>query len=424
METEIINGQKINIINNILSHMKKKGISKSELAKQIGWSVSKTSKIFSTEPDSQKINISDLIAIGIALECNPMLFMLGNDEFYTRAHSNSIHDIFCSFNSPNEHDCIHKITSDLPDIISFYLDLKNTSMKVFLKVRSKDSSSFEENTYPRVIVQENGVGSLYGQDISVGYWFKEDLSGVYLAINYSDTDTCIKNEQDSLSTLKERVSTFKRFISETENDLSIELCAKSNARFEAGMIKTQYYDFENIPSEDILRNDLRLFYEIYKKLLNICVLRVKRNYLAHGTPLKTENIQLIQQQLIDASSLDKYLDIKPGPQRSYYNALAREKYKCEVNPDHMTFLNVKNNQPYMEAMPLIPLSSQCDYKVSLRAQENICCLCPECKAKLTYADNTTREDMIVRLYDKHKQKLKSIGISITLKQLLDYYHIK
>ena len=78
----------------ILSHMKKKGISKSELAKQIGWSVSKTSKIFSTEPDSQKINISDLIAIGIALECNPMLFMLGNDEFYTRAHSNSIHDIF------------------------------------------------------------------------------------------------------------------------------------------------------------------------------------------------------------------------------------------------------------------------------------------------------------------------------------------
>ena len=67
METEIINGQKINIINNILSHMKKKGISKSELAKQIGWSVSKTSKIFSTEPDSQKINISDLIAIGIAL---------------------------------------------------------------------------------------------------------------------------------------------------------------------------------------------------------------------------------------------------------------------------------------------------------------------------------------------------------------------
>ena len=250
------------------------------------------------------------------------------------------------------------------------------------------------------------------------------MSGVYLAINYSDTDTCIKNEQDSLSTLKERVSTFKRFISETENDLSIELCAKSNARFEAGMIKTQYYDFENIPSEDILRNDLRLFYEIYKKLLNICVLRVKRNYLAHGTPLKTENIQLIQQQLIDASSLDKYLDIKPGPQRSYYNALAREKYKCEVNPDHTTFLNVKNNQPYMEAMPLIPLSSQCDYKVSLRAQENICCLCPECKAKLTYADNTTREDMIVRLYDKHKQKLKSIGISITLKQLLDYYHIK
>ena len=165
---------------------------------------------------------------------------------------------------------------------------------------------------------------------------------------------------------------------------------------------------------------MRLFYEIYKKLLNICVLRVKRNYLAHGTPLKTENIQLIQQQLIDASSLDKYLDIKPGPQRSYYNALAREKYKCEVNPDHTTFLNVKNNQPYMEAMPLIPLSSQCDYKVSLRAQENICCLCPECKAKLTYADNTTREDMIVRLYDKHKQKLKSIGISITLKQLLDY----
>lgn len=426
MEIEIINEQKINIINNILSQMEKKGISKSELAQKIGWPVSKISKIFSTEPDGQKININDLIAIGIALECNPMLFMLGNDEFYNRAHSNSIHGIFTSIGSSKEYktDFIHNVQSNLPEFINSYLDLKNTSMKVFLKVKSKDLSSFEENTYPRVIIQENGVGSLYGQDISVGYWFKEDLTGVYLAINYSDTDTCIKNEQDSLSTLKERVFTFKRFINETENSSSIELCAKSNARFEAGMIKTQYYDFENVPPEDILRNDLRLFYEIYKKLLNICVLRVKRNYLAHGTPLKTENIQLIQQQLIDASSLDKYLDIKPGPQRSYYNALAREKYKCEVNPDHTTFLNVKNNQPYMEAMPLIPLSSQCDYKVSLRAQENICCLCPECKAKLTYADNTTREDMIVRLYDKHKQKLKSIGISITLKQLLDYYHIK
>lgn len=419
------------VIQRIETQIQKRGYKKSDLANNLGWSPSKISKIFSLD---QKLTVDDLIAIGIELRCNPALFLLGEEEINMRIEGKTLHDIFSHVRNNDGYcgDFLEKVKNEIPLIMRVYLDLDDETTEVKVKVRKKginrnQISGVVPGSLPRVVINDNSVGSLYGKEITVGYWFMEDLSGVYLAINYNSDESNPANEFESRKTILNRTLFFRGLLGESSKRCNYENFGKKDdpksQRYEDGMIKVISYQFDNLPKEEDLKADLIRFYDDYKKLLKVSVSRVKRNYLCHNSVVDTKELAQSLENLQSDGEINWEKTIKRGPQRSLYNALERENYQCEIDRTHETFIQEKNGKQYMEAIHLIPLSANDDFKYSLRVEANVCCLCPNCSAKLRYSSNEEKQDLLMMLYLKHKEGLKASGIEITPMQLLKYYGI-
>lgn len=106
------------------------------------------------------------------------------------------------------------------------------------------------------------------------YLFQEDMEGVYLSLNQGMTE--IKNQNGSNKTkeiLRSKAIEFREKLGEYPDLLkSIDLKAinsPSNSVFyEEGNIYAKYYDLENLPSDNIFINDLKMFLNLYDSIVD------------------------------------------------------------------------------------------------------------------------------------------------------------
>ena len=96
--------------------------------------------------------------------------------------------------------------------------------------------------------------------------------------------------------------------------------------------------------------------------------------------------------------------------------LQRENYKCENDSSHKTFRDIEG-KTYMEVVPLIPFLSKKQFGEEVFSADNGVCLCPTCKAKMKYGTLVDREDMIYRLFKKHRKAMNDREIKVTLAQV-------
>lgn len=104
------------------------------------------------------------------------------------------------------------------------------------------------------------------------------------------------------------------------------------------------------------------------------------------------------------------------------HALIESEFKCEMDCKHGTFIRKSNGQPYLECHHLIPLCFQHNSKFkncNLDVPENIVILCSTCHNEIHYGKNN--KDLIKQLYKERLNKIKSVGINITLNELCDLY---
>ena len=71
----------------------------------------------------------------------------------------------------------------------------------------------------------------------------------------------------------------------------------------------------------------------------------------------------------------------------------------------------------MEVVPLIPFLSKKQFGEEVFSADNGVCLCPTCKAKMKYGTLVDREDMIYRLFKKHRKAMNDREIKVTLAQV-------
>ena len=103
------------------------------------------------------------------------------------------------------------------------------------------------------------------------------------------------------------------------------------------------------------------------------------------------------------------------------NALNHASFKCEIDPQHKTFIRKKDSLPYMEAHHLIPMAFQNEFEYSLDIEENIVSLCSNCHNEIHYGKNN--KELITALYNKREKLLKAKKIDISLEKLLSYYDL-
>ena len=108
------------------------------------------------------------------------------------------------------------------------------------------------------------------------------------------------------------------------------------------------------------------------------------------------------------------------------NALIRADYKCEFDPEHLTFKRKKINVPYTEPHHLIPLQYDDLFEYSLDVEANIVSLCSNCHNQIHYGAEI--EHIIRRLWDKKKDDIEKAGIGVmkngvklTVEMLLSFY---
>lgn len=114
----------------------------------------------------------------------------------------------------------------------------------------------------------------------------------------------------------------------------------------------------------------------------------------------------------------------PRDKQTAINALAHAHYECEctIGEEHPTFVRKKSDKNYTEPHHLVPMSESDKFDVSLDVEENIVSLCSNCHNKIHYGRDA--KEMIMQLYNVRKEALASVGIHVTLPELLEMYNIK
>lgn len=111
----------------------------------------------------------------------------------------------------------------------------------------------------------------------------------------------------------------------------------------------------------------------------------------------------------------------PRDRQTAINALAHAHFKCEFDGAHPTFIRRNSDKPYTEPHHLVPMAFSDRFNVSLDREENIVSLCSNCHNEIHYGRDA--RVLIEKLYDDRIELLGSIGVDITLEELLKMYNV-
>ncbi len=98
--------------------------------------------------------------------------------------------------------------------------------------------------------------------------------------------------------------------------------------------------------------------------------------------------------------------------------LRADKYRCEIDARHKTFVARRNDQLYLEGHHLIPISHQDKFEWSLDVYANIIGLCPNCHRQLHFGKKSEVKDILKGLYDLRAERLVKSGIEVSKDEFL------
>lgn len=290
------------------------------------------------------------------------------------------------------------------------------------------------------------------------YLFKADMTGVYISLNqgwtyfkekYGAKVGRIKINQIA-SLLREQLNTVPRHL----QDESISLATNNDLGkgYENGHIYGRYYDLKNLPEAEEIITDFQSMLITYQEVVN----------LINGRTVKQFNDYLLlskdEKFLEDPENKEEYQDVvnslvrnnmestksieseKPRPRKEPVinkggkeswprsaseaaYALKLSNYKCSIDESHETFISKSTEKSFMELHHLIPMSFQQYFSNDLDRVANIKSLCPNCHRAIHHSNNDKKAELINILYKKSFDKLKEVGIEITLSDLKLFYKI-
>ena len=104
------------------------------------------------------------------------------------------------------------------------------------------------------------------------------------------------------------------------------------------------------------------------------------------------------------------------------NVLSAMGYNCEEDITHCHFSSKATGMNYVEGHHLIPMKYQDEFEYSLDVEANVVSLCVVCHKKLHLASMEEKSEIIKKLYETRKEKLKESSIDISLEDLINLYH--
>ena len=200
------------------------------------------------------------------------------------------------------------------------------------------------------------------------------------------------------------------------------------------LIKSDVYAVDTLTELKTLRDKLFAlpgFIELNTRGNNMYSVGMKQ-YIQFAE-LQVDGIKKIAKKtvnpIVDISKLDvPVAPPKSLPKRREYHwnrdriiveqVLQSDKYLCEVDPKHKTFIARRNDQPYLEGHHLIPLARQKEFKVSLDVYANIIGLCPNCHRQLHFGKQTEIRAILKPIYTARADRFHNSGIILSKDEFL------
>lgn len=145
------------------------------------------------------------------------------------------------------------------------------------------------------------------------------------------------------------------------------------------------------------------------------LLRTKLNINSIHFPTKLPNNYRDKKSTVDVAG---HIVYPRDPKISGY-AINQSGFQCEYDCSHKSFISKRTGKKYLEPHHLIPLSNHNRYNISLDIPENIVVLCSDCHNCVHYGKDSKK--ILTKLYNDKIKELNSIGIKITLAELLKMY---
>lgn len=393
------------IIAMVIELMNDKNISQTELAMRLHWPKSKLSKVLNGQ---QKLTSDDLYnltaALGIA---NPAILMKADvsaidDPFF---HKGLIIDAFQELKDAEEYDEQREIVENkIVCIFSDYLSLASDGRRAIAK-----SNRMSFNFARKAIFEDRGEKLPIGwgimvkdinplvdrtNHITVGLYWNTDRSEICLAVvrkNFSDID-------------RETQELLRKIVDQKDNSWTIGGLAHGFPVIaKHSLICHKVFNISDVGDELEFKGELIKAYDLYSELVSEYMDRVVQGYIESKRKAEVEEKETSRKAAIY--------------RKNNIAALKRSNYTCEISPDHVTFVNPKTGKQYMQAAHLIPIVNQDKVDGNLGDVANICCLCPNCAAKMQFGSDADRQEILTKLYLDHKNDLEKAGITVTLMQV-------
>lgn len=400
------------VVSSLIQEMSGRGIKNVDLSELTGWSTSKISKLLSGK---QAFTDDDLRvwarALGYTLD--PFLDhgvdLRGYDiRKYVRSPMDCI-DRFCEADEEDpEYEAILNI--ELPLAILGVLGVRISDYAVRTHVSSGYGNKEEDECSWIKFWNRNTKDSDLSLPI-VSLWIDGHRDGFALIV-YLD---------GNLNNLAEEVAEVRATMTGMHNDIDFLRKEDANHHWLPAHIVDRAVSFDYWgkdfpqPDEDFFEESLG---EVFKDYCDI-VWELRHIDLIPGVAIFSEPNTSIQMSLwksLVTSSRDAF------KKETVAKVLSEHDYKCEIDPDHKTFLTAAGHQ-YVEAVPLIKLDDGLYLGKGIFEAANILCLCPICAAKLEHGLDEEREGMFIGLHRSHKKALEEVGVKISLGQLLKMYKL-
>ncbi|WP_422361149.1 MrcB family domain-containing protein [Reichenbachiella sp.] len=257
----------------------------------------------------------------------------------------------------------HKFRHHYPDLIQSLLDDKER----YKIVGSSGQGNWAD--CPWIAILDGIITKTPQSGYYPVYLFRSDMKGVYLSLNQGVTQVKEDYKRDAQKVLKLRAEDYRAKLEYNENELThnIQLNSKSsNAKlYEHGNILSKYYPIENIPNDETLRTDLRLFLDLY-------------NELAYLDPGLTDDISNIGFEI-------KKLRLHWRVERSSTLAKKVKKskgYNCEACGLNFMSIYGEIGKDFIEAHHLTPISELDLGNIPLNIETDFAVLCSNCHSMI------------------------------------------
>lgn len=434
-----------------------------EVAEELGWQSSKISKIekglqdptlqdLKLLADYYGVSVEDLFKENVLVETNYNI----KDELLRNAIKKSLEIV--KKIKDEKWKVRAEISKEMKD--DFAKLLPEALEQLVNSSRTYDIRSSQGSTYISEVmwsyIADKKITTDARKGIYVVYLFLADGSGVYLSLNQGFE---YFNSNYDRRQKKVKAAEYARYIRQNyckiPSHLQLDIIKLKGKTvrprgYEATHIAGKFYSAENLPSEEVLIQDLKDLLKVYQEIVDTMDgYSIEEFYnlidmKLHGYVTSGEEVTKAAEEIVN--------NLPPLDDLSNYRGKKKKKGKVRVgkgegclkyprDPEVVaislllsnykpffeskeTFISKKTGHTYLHVHHIIPLEYQDKFDFSLDVISNCVCLTVHQHYLLHHGTDEEREPMLHKLYMEYKELLKESGIGISYDNLKSLYGIE